>query len=312
RRSLPFFAGDLVWLHNECGVLSLAQGRLPDAAKLFSVALRAVQRIEAPTIGGAQTNVIRLNRAVVDIEIGKCGKADEALKAIAATPDENRAVRWTAHGYRGLVAHILGDAEAAKLRYTEAVEALRVMQRYRGASIFARHLADIHRRERRPKEALEAAETAVTLASIGNHADVYQLARITRLRAQVASKYLGADPKTPELTEIQKTLKDVADYARIMGMPRIAVEAEHLDASIRFELGDLHYANASVTRALALANENGMILKKVALTILVARIYCARGLRDDGRLLAENARDLAIATQYATAQDEAQDILARL
>lgn len=311
RDRLPFFTGDLVWLHNECGVLSLAQGRLPDAAKLFAVALRVVQRIEAPTLGGAHTNVLRLNRAIVDIEMGQCRKADDALRAIVATVDEHRAVRWIAHGYRGLVAHIIGDTHTAVQRYTEATEALRVMQRFRAASIFARHHADLLRRDQ-SKDAQKLAETAVNLATIGNHVDVYQLARIARLRAEVAARHLGREARGPELMEVQKTLADVATYARTMGMPRIALEAAHLDASIRLEIGDLHYANISVTRALSLAHENGMTLKKVALTILLARIYKARGLKEDARLLAENARDLATGTEYAHAQDEAQKILAAL
>ncbi len=311
RRKLPLFIDDHVWLHNECGVLSLAQGRLVDAAKLFSVAERAVQRIESPGIAGAQTSIIRINRAVADIEMGKCAKADAALAAIAATSDESRSVRWIAHGYRGLVAHISGDAAAARRRYEEAVGALRAMARFRAASIFSRHLAALLRREGRRGDALEAAETAVTLASSGNHTDVYQLARITRVRVEIDAVTGGVAATMPSMIEVQKTLTNVADYARTMGMPRIAVEAAHLDAAIRLKVGDLHYANASVTEALSIATENGMTLKKVALTILAARIYLERGLVEDARLLAESARAIAIATQYAAVKDEAQQILVR-
>ena len=311
RYKLPFFIDDHIWLHNECGVLSLAQGRLLDAAKLFSTAQRAAQRIEAPNVGGAQTSIIRVNRAIVDIEIGKCSKADEVLRAIAETPDENRSVRWIAHGYRGLVAHITGDAAAALRRYMEASDALRAMNRSRAASIFNRHLADLLRREGKHKEAREAAETAVNLAAKGNHADVGHLARLSRLRVDLETRSIGADAAMLGFSDFQKTLTNVASYARIIGMPRIAVEAAHLDAAIRFKVGDLHYANISVMEALALANENGMTLKKVALTILAAKIYLERGLPDDARLLAASARDVAIATQYAAVKDEAQNVLVR-
>lgn len=311
RYKLPFFIDDHIWLHNECGVLSLAQGRLLDAAKLFSTAQRAAQRIEAPNVGGAQTSIIRVNRAIVDIELGKCSKADEVLRAIAETPDENRSVRWIAHGYRGLVAHITGDAAAALRRYMEASEALRAMNRSRAASIFNRHLADLLRREGKHKEAREAAETAVNLAAKGNHADVGHLARLSRLRVDLETRSIGADAAMLGLSDFQKTLTNVTSYARIIGMPRIAVEAAHLDAAIRFKVGDLHYANISVMEALALANENGMTLKKVALTILAAKIYLERGLPDDARLLAASARDVAIATQYAAVKDEAQNVLVR-
>jgi hypothetical protein len=54
-----------------------------------------------------------------------------------------------------------------------------------------------------------------------------------------------------------------------------------------------------------------MTLKKVALTILAAKIYLERGLPDDARLLAASARDVAIATQYAAVKDEAQNVLVR-
>src|SRR5580658_788295 len=318
RDQLPFYAGDLVWLYNECGTLSLIQGHLHDAAKLFAEGLRAVQAIEAPNIGGALTNILRLNRAIVDIEMGKCRKADAVLEAVATTADEHLAVRWIATGYRGLVAHVRGDVKNAEYLYKKSIAALRSMQCYRGASIFARHLAEMYLNGSSGTGAAteEMAEDAVKLASIGNHEDIYQLARVVRLRAEIARIHLAGDGPAPgpggsPWFDVQKQLENISIYVRVMGMPRLAVEVASLDASIRVRLGDLHNATKSVTRALSLANEKGMMLKKVDLTILLAQIYEARGMRDGARLLAESGRNLAISTEYATAQDEAQAILSR-
>ncbi len=315
RQNLPFFAGDIVWLYNECGTLSLLQGSLYDAAKLLSVGLKAVQRIEAPAIGGALTNSLKLNRAIVDIEMGKCRKADAALVTITMAREETRAVRWIAWGYRGLVAHIRGDSKLAEENYLAALGALRSMKRHRAASIFARHCADLYRHAApsRVNDALAMADDAVKFASIGNHEDVYHLARLTRLRAQLERQRLAPETKLDrDLSDARKTLDNIATYARIMGMPRLLIDTEQLDSLFRFDTGDLHYASRSVTRALSLANENGMILKKVSLTILLASIYLRRGMADGARLLAENARNLAIQCEYATAQDDAHEILSRV
>jgi SIR2-like domain len=319
RDRLAFHSGDIVWLYNECGLLSMIQGNLHDAAKLFAEGLRAVQAYEAPKIGGASTNVLRLNRAIVDIEMGKCRKAEGALGAIAAAPHEHRIVRWVATGYLGLIDHVRGDTTSAEHRYQKSVDALRSLQCYRAASIFARYQATMHIANHSADSARiwQIAEDAVKLASIGNHEDVYQLARLVRLRAQVKGHRPAADQgreaaELRQTAEVQSQLENISVYARVMGMPRLSVQIAQLDAEIRVEAYDLHNAMKSVTRALSLANEKGMVLKKVELMTLLAGIYELRGMRDGARLLAESARNLAIATEYSTAQDEAQAILSRL
>ncbi len=310
----PFFSGDIVWLYNECGALSLLQGSLHDASRLFAEALRVVQRIESPAIGGALTNAVRLNRALVDIEMGKLRKADTALQDIALNHAESRPVRWIALGYRGLVAHIRGDTKFAEESYQSSMAALRSMKRHRAASIFARHCADLYRQSSpsRIDLAVAMADDAVKFASIGNHEDVYHLARLTRLRAQLEARRQNPERLADAVgTDSRTTLTSIETYGKIMGMSRLLVETAHLDAKFRLEMGDLHYASRSLTRALSIANDNGMILKKISLTILLAQIYLRRGLSSDARLLAETARSLAIRSEYSTAQDEAQEILSR-
>jgi hypothetical protein len=306
---VPFFTVDQVWLLNECGVLSLAQGHINDAARQLAVAIRTAQRMEAPTLGGAATNALLLNRSVVDIEAGRMRRADSTLRAISETAHEHRALRWVAIGYTGVVAHLSGDLRAASRRYEAARTALKGMQRYRAASIFARHHADLERRLGHLPEALAIAEESVNLASIGNHVDIYHTARLARLWTELAAKQQDGQVRTLDLGQVRKTIEDVRAYGRLMAMPRIDLEALRMDYLVRLMIGDLHHAHLSITEALALAGATGMQLRRATLLLQLAKLYLKRGLVDDACLLADSVRRLSLAADYSVVMDAAQEIL---
>jgi tetratricopeptide (TPR) repeat protein len=305
-QKLPFYSGDIAWLYNECGVLCLVQGRLNDASKLFSVSMRALLPIERRGTPAALTASVRLNRALVDIELGNLPKAEGALRDIIAQQDEHRAVRSIASGYCGLIEHIRGNLGEARSRYDGAVKALVAMKRNRAASIFSRHCADLCRCLKAKddlKEAERLADNAVNLAAAGSHADVLHQARLSRLRIQAARR--GPESFAP----LRKELESIEAYAKVMGMPRLEVETAHVDASFRRQLGDLTMAMKAITRSLTIANDCNLVLRIISGTLLAAEISKDLGMPEGARTLAETAKVMATTAEFSAALDNAQSIL---
>jgi len=135
------------------------------------------------------------------------------------------------------------------------------------------------------------------------------MTRLARLGSELGLRNLATQTRTVDLSNIQRTIEDVKSYAKLMGMPRIYVEAMSMDSQIRLTLGDLHHAHASITEALALASENGMELRRTTLLLQLARVYLKRGLIDDACLLADSIRRMSLAADYSVVMDAAQEIL---
>jgi tetratricopeptide (TPR) repeat protein len=305
-QKLPFYSGDIAWLYNECGVLSLVQGRLNDASKLFSESMRALLPIERRGTPAALTASVRLNRALVDIELGNLPKAEGALRDIIAQQDEHRAVRSIASGYCGLIEHIRGNLGEARSRYDGAVKVLVEMKRNRAASIFSRHCADLCRCLQAKddlKEAERLADNAVNLAAAGSHADVLHQARLSRLRIQAASR----GPES--FAQLRKELESIEAYAKVMGMPRLEVETAHVDAYFRRQLGDLTMAMKAITRSLTIANDCNLVLRIISGTLLAVEISKDLGMPEGARTLAETAKVMATTAEFSAALDNAQKIL---
>src|SRR5262249_33408366 len=115
-----FYAEEVAWLLNECGVLSLAQGRLQDAVALLERAQRAAERIEPNGTGALRTR-IGLNAVIADIERGRLSRARALLTEIAGIPDEHPIPRLLAEGYLGLIDHVTGRLDSASERYRKAL-----------------------------------------------------------------------------------------------------------------------------------------------------------------------------------------------
>lgn len=82
----PFYADDLVWLHNERGVVALAQGHLFDAREAFSAADRINEsEVELAPYRGHNWRRIALNRVATRIERGSLKPAERLLDEIDGT-----------------------------------------------------------------------------------------------------------------------------------------------------------------------------------------------------------------------------------
>ncbi|MBI1405082.1 MAG: hypothetical protein GC145_03030 [Caulobacter sp.] len=159
----PFYAEEIVWLYNECAVLSLVQGKLSDAQALLEAALRAAKRIEPDETGALHVRLL-LNKAVVDIERGHGFQAKEYLTRIVDMVGEHPVPPMIAEGYLGLISHLAGEVDAALARYERAIRDLSAVGRSRAASIFSRHRGDLLRNLQTPRveEARQSIKTLFT------------------------------------------------------------------------------------------------------------------------------------------------------
>jgi SIR2-like domain len=97
-----FYPGELIWLYNECGVISLAQGKLHDAEHLLTMAERAARLVEGDDSGSLHTRV-RIHSALVQIERGRPHRARLMLAPIANRRNGHPVPPLIAETYLGLV-----------------------------------------------------------------------------------------------------------------------------------------------------------------------------------------------------------------
>jgi tetratricopeptide (TPR) repeat protein len=291
----PFFAEEVVWLYNECGLFALVQGKLDSAAGLFDLALRAARRIEGTDAHGALWCRINLNLAVVDIERGRIREARKNLQAIYAIEDENPILRLLVRGYLALIEHYSGNATLAKTWFSQVIDDLDGFGQSRSVAIFSRHLAELFRLGGEPDkvEAVRAADRAIAAATKGGHEDVRQLARLTRVR-------LAMDGLLPEEKDlIAKRLEEIESYAIDMGMPRLIADIAYARASYLLKLGETGHATRMAFKSISIAAGNGLKLRQMTSVARLGRICEARGLTDAARQLLGHAFEMAESSDYS-------------
>jgi tetratricopeptide (TPR) repeat protein len=294
----PFFAEEIVWLYNECGLLCLIQGKLEAAAGLFRRALRAARQIEAQIERGALWSRVHLNLAMVDIERGRIRDAKAYLTLIRDTRDENPILRLLAQGFIGLTEHLAGDLDLAERIYKDVILDLERYGQSRSIAIFSRHLADLYRLQGKPKrEAAHAAvDRAIARAAQGGHEDIRQLGRLSRVRLQIDER------ATDNTGGIQRELDSIERYGRQMGMPRILADVAHARALHLLDLGETHHASTLAATSLEIATANDLRLRQVTALSLLAKTCERRGLGESAASLTARAEQLAESCNFASAR----------
>jgi tetratricopeptide (TPR) repeat protein len=269
----PFYAEEIVWLYNECAVLSLVQGRLNDAQALFEAALLAAKRIE-PDESGALHIRILLNKAVVDIERGYGLAARAYLERIAHLVNEHPVPPLLAKGYLGLIDHLAGEVEAAIVEYREAITGLMKLRRSRSASIFSRHLGDLlgnNLGEARSEEAKQEIHNAIHFAQEGGHEDIRHMALLSLARWRLRGT------QNIDTAEFHRELDTVERYAKVVGMPRLLCEVGLVRARLLLLQGEARLAGTIATQSLQIATVNDLRIRKIGSLLLLAEIYLKRG-----------------------------------
>jgi hypothetical protein len=291
----PFYAEEIIWLLNESGVLSLAQGRMNDATALFAQAMDATKAMLAPQ-GRSLAARIGLNAAIADIERGAAERARETLGEILSEKDEHEVVRGVAHGLLGLTDHLAGELEKAEQQYVVAHELLMSVRSTRAASIFMRFRGDVLRA--RGDAHFEAAEEtfalAENLAREGGHEDAAQLARLARTRLLIARD----DPMVLKTALVE--LDVIERYARNVGLPRIMAELTGIRAEAVLQQGETHRSTELAAQSLELSTLHDMRLFKVRALGAVAGAFARLRMGDAAELVRQRAEDLARRSRYTS------------
>lgn len=291
----PFYAEEIIWLLNETGVLSLAQGRMNDATALFAQAMDATRQMLAPQ-GRSLAARIGLNAALADIERGSVERARETLVAILREEDEHEEVLGVAEGLLGLTDHLAGELEKAGSQYNIAQTRLMGVRSTRAASIFTRFLGDVLR-AKGPTHFAQAEEMfslAENLARDGGHEDAAQLARLARTRLLIACN----DPSALKTALLE--LDVIERYARSVGLPRFMAELTGIRAEAVLQQGETHRSTELAAQSLELSTLHDMRLLKVRALGAVAGAFAGLRVTDSADLVRQRAEDLARRSRYTS------------
>jgi SIR2-like domain len=303
---LPFYAEELVWLYNECGVLSLVEGILPDALALFEMALRVAQNyLEASETGPIHV-AIYLNQAVLYIERGRGEQFRATLQQIIAAHPENSLLWLLASGYVAVLDHISGNLEAAGVAYERVINELAKKNQSRAAALFAKYLGDLYRADQRqgPEVSAYWFEQALHLAQKGKHIDVYHEILLSSARVDIES--------SKDQAPIHRTLDAVERYGLQLGLLRVLAETAELRASLLLKQGERHLALVQATRSLEIANQNDLRLRKARALAVLAEVYIARDQSKQARHLVESGVRLAESIPYNAVLKKLQELQRRI
>lgn len=304
-RVAPFYPEEIAWLYNECGVISLVQGKLGDAAALFERSERAVVTNLESGRAGPLHNRVALNAALCDLERGGGRNARRRFERLLGSSFEQEALKSVAHGYIALCDHLSGNTELAIHRYGEAIEQLTRLQRNRAASIFAGHLANLYM-SRLGDADLELSQKwikeALNLAANGGHEDIRQAAIVSRTRLAMHLGVRGHGTLTARLDGVES-------YANAAGIPRLLCESYLLRSAIAQKGGDLHGAARSASDALELATRWDMQLRKISAMTRLGDVLMIRNQKQEANALLVRAMSMADKAQFYIARDAAERLM---
>jgi len=265
----PFYRDDIVWLVNECGVFSHAQGQAYDASALFWLAGRLARDIEGLRSGVMRTRIV-LNDAWCCIDRARLDDAEAKYNEVIGSHSEEHLLRLVARGGLALVNHIRGRTDMAKSQYEETIRDLEPLNRLKPLSLFQKCLGEL----KRHMGMYEAAETdlvkAVQIAEAGGYIEFVHEAQVSRVRNAINLR--GSEPA--RLTEI---LDAAQNYAERMDLGRLLCEVLRARAELLIAQGQSAVAAQFATRAIRIATLNGLTLRKIAHLELLARIEQYRG-----------------------------------
>lgn len=288
-----FHAEEIVWLFNECGVLSLAQGRISDAATLLSQAQKFARDFIEPREWGPLHARIGVNRAIADIERGRLREAKVLLERVRAEGEqEHPALVLVAKGYLALIQDLMGDAPSAAAVYEEIVPALAKMGRLRSAAIFSIQHSDCLRGYGTAffERAMELSEQACAYATEGGHEDVRQIGQLSSTWIEIAR--FGSSIDTARRSRLEATLNDISSYATMMGMPRLICRTALARGSFHLAHGDFRAAASYAQDALRTATRHDIELRKIsAMRLLGSALLRLKA--PEARGLLVRARELA-------------------
>lgn len=328
----PLYPDELVWLHNERGVVKLAQGDLYEAR--FS--LNEADRINRAYVEFHEESHnwrrITLNQIVVDIERGRLQSAEDRMNAIERNlgavkrkhihrryveKESTERIRFdpiASHedilsvalitGYRGLTSHLRGELDAASHYFVRAIRVLQRMDEQRALALFRRHQASLLADLRDLDGLRRESRLSVSGAESVRQLDIVYSGRLMEACAQDRS----TDPV--ERKQGFRAALEALEYATLADLHRLSIEAQGRLAWTKFNNGDYDAALEHISEAMAIATRYGLTLYKISLRATMGLILIKRGNMDAGRTLIRNAINGAVRIGYQRAIENARVALA--
>ncbi|RVT85904.1 hypothetical protein DXV76_09210 [Rhodobacteraceae bacterium CCMM004] len=304
------YRDEIVWLYNELGVISLAQGSLTEALGFLRQAAEFNECVEGRARKGPIYDNIDLNHAIVQLERGRLGSAQKRLERIARGKTEADLLRLLAEGYQCVLAHIRGEEEGLSKRFERLTERLVVAREVRASAIFLNHHARLMAKTDR-SHAGTTLTRAQAMAETGGHEDIrhqIELARITMRHRYPDIEGIGAIRPQDALFH----LKEIEVYGKHMGIWNLQVDALRLRAELLLSQGETTMAGSTAVRAMAIAKRNRMTLRLNSALTVYAEVLLRRGDRPGAEENALLSLEMAKATGYSLETSRAQHILSEI
>lgn len=302
------YRDEIVWLYNELGVISLAQGNLTDALGFLRQAAEFNEPIEGRSKLGPIFNHIDINHAIVQLERGQFTSCRARLnRVLQATEELNQTVYWTALGYLCLLDQITGRTEGLKERFAKVTHFFEKHNESRAAAIFLNHYGRFMA-HRDIEHAQRCISQAQNLAETGGQEDIRHQVELTSIKLRLISDVHPAKFQTLNLQKLQ----EIDDYGRRMGIWSLQCESLNLRAEILLSQGETTTAGKLLTRSMALALRNSMNLRLNSAMTLYSKTLLARGDRKGAEKIARDSLEMAKSIGYNLETPRAQRVLEKL
>lgn len=347
-----FYPDDLVWLHNELGVLRATQGELFQAEHAFREALLINDRFVEP--GDRQQNWrrIQLNLTQVGIDRGEIEVTEERLRDLEAELEAQAcsfgtlSVDGGACGdiitkYAGDVRPSVGVRRSLPIRIdksypTDLILAVGLVQGFKGQCLHLRGALDaakaclsdalsiLLRLNEQRAYAYFQRQAAALHAAFG-HRDAAREALTLCIAAAGPARQTDID-NSGRVALVQydlvespaqrppwiMQLSESLRYATAGDMFRLQLECMQCLAQIYLRHGDTDSALRYTNDAMAVAARCGFGLRAVSLRILMAKILAFRGDKASARALLESAEQIATKMRYERAVEAAENEMIKL
>ena len=322
------YRDELVWLHNERGVVKLVQGDLYEARFSLNEAERLNRTYLEFHDRSHNWRRISINQIVLDIERARLQSAEDRMQQIEDAlsvekanhireeyldSESMRRIRFDqiatyedilamslVTGYRGLVAHLKGELDLAQRQFERAIVVLQRLDEQRALSLFRRHLASVLADlGDRNASRLMAQQSAAGAESV-RQMDIAYAGRLTE------SCSLDAEDSIERKKHGLILAGAALDYSLQADLHRLNIEAQGRLAWSKFNSGDFDTAMEHVSEGMAISARYGMTLHKISLRTLMGRIFIARGDKRSGFALLKNAARGAARAGYQRAVESAK------
>ncbi len=310
----PFYPDELIWLHNERGVVMLAMGDLYEARRSFNLALEINRHFVEYDHRGHNWRRIRLNQLTVDFESAELDLVSRKIEEIEAHSQgiqkigllrEDELAHAVCKGYSGFIHHMRGHRERATDLYSEAIASLDKLHELRAQVYFGRLRAQVITFGKSAEKRLHELDRVHDLALSGRQMDLAYRIQIQKAETIFQSSTIAPRDRRRAI----RMLDDAVRYALHTDTWRVRCEALGAMAQARYLSGDHEGALSNVSDALTVAVRYGLEIRKMTLRSTFARILAARGHPLTAEQLARTSINAASRQKIQYAIDHAEATL---